>query len=311
MLFSYHTHTEFCDGTSTAAAMAEAAFEAGYSVLGFSSHAPLPFDCSWTMQWRSIGDYAASVRSLQRLWKPRGLAILLGLEIDYIRNIVSPGDEAYDVIAPDFRLGSVHFLTDLAEDEFTVDEPAADFERHMAGLGGDASIVWKQYYANLVAMIEKGGFDILGHFDLVKKNNARGRWFDEDGTDYRDAAFAAVDRASELGRVAEINTGGLARGKTDSPYPSMAILKHMREAGLRLTLGDDAHAPPHLGRYQAAAIGAAKEAGYTSLWYMDAGGAWGEIGIDEAGRDRPGDNKKRGSRCRPIHIHAIGNKTRS
>ena len=284
MLFSYHTHTEFCDGTSKAATMAEAAFEAGYSILGFSSHAPLPFETSWNMTWRSIGDYAASVRSLASLWKPRGMNILLGLEIDYIRDIVSPGDGAYDVIDPDFRLGSVHFLTGLAEDEFTVDESEEDFARHVAGLGGDASLVWKQYYENLMAMIEKGGFDILGHFDLVKKNNAKGRWFDETAAGYLAAAYAAVDRAAELDRVAEINTGGLARGKIDSPYPSMAILKHMREKGLRLTLGDDAHAPAHLGRYQAVAIGAAMEAGYESLWYMDAGRLWREIGIDDAGK---------------------------
>jgi histidinol phosphatase-like PHP family hydrolase len=58
----------------------------------------------------------------------------------------------------------------------------------------------------------------------------------------------------------------------------------MREKGLRLTLGDDAHAPAHLGRYQAAAIGAAREAGYESLWYLDADRLWREIGIDEAGK---------------------------
>ena len=83
--------------------------------------------------------------------------------------------------------------------------------------------------------------------------------------------------------IAEINTGGLARGKTDSTYPSAAILKHMRESGLRLTIGDDAHAPAHLGAYQGAAIEAARQAGYKSLWYLDAHRVWKEIGVGEAG----------------------------
>ena len=64
-------------------------------------------------------------------------------------------------------------------------------------------------------------------------------------------------------------------------YPSAPILRRMNQAGLRLTLGDDAHAPEHLGAFQGAAIAAAKAAGYRSLWYMDAPGSWKEIGIDE------------------------------
>lgn len=284
MLFSYHTHTEFCDGKAKASTMAQAAFEAGYSILGFSSHAPLPFDTTWNLKWPRLDDYATTVRALASRWEPEGMTILLGLEIDYIRDIVSPQDSAYDRISPDFRLGSVHFITGLAEDEFTVDESEKAFGRHIAtAVGGDSSIVWKQYYANMIAMIEKGGFDIIGHFDLVKKNNAKGKWFDEESGDYLDAAFAAVDRAAELGCIAEINTGGLARGKTDSTYPSATILKRMRESGLRVTIGDDAHAPAHLGAYQGKAIEAAKGAGYQSLWYLDAHRTWKEIGIEEAG----------------------------
>lgn len=288
MLFSYHTHTEFCDGQAKASAMAEAAFEAGYSILGFSSHAPLPFETSWNLPWPRLGDYAATIRQLESLWAARGMTILLGLEIDFIKDVVSPKDEVYDVILPDFRIGSVHFLKGLAEDEFTVDESEKNFADHIAGIGGDASIVWKQYYENLTAMIETGGFDIIGHFDLVKKNNAAGRWFDEESAEYRDAAFSAVDRAATFGRIAEINTGGLARGKTDSTYPSPSLLRRMREAGLRLTLGDDAHAPAHLGAYQGIAVQAAKEAGYRSLWYLDPQCVWKEIGIDEAGKRENG-----------------------
>jgi len=286
MLFSYHTHTEFCDGSASASAMAEAAFDAGYSILGFSSHAPLPFESPWNMKWTQMNDYARTVRSLASFWAPKGLTILLGLEIDYIEDLASPGDEAYGSISPDFRLGSVHHIPGLVEDEFTVDEPGDAFAGHIEAIGGDASIVWKRYYEYLAAMIEKGGFDIIGHFDLVRKNNAGSRWFDEESAGYLDAAFAAVDRAAELGCVAEINTGGLARGKTDSTYPSPAILKRMREKGLRVTIGDDAHAPAHLGGYRAAAISAARAAGYESFWYLDGDLVWKEIGMDEAGSVR-------------------------
>ncbi|VBB41053.1 putative Histidinol phosphate phosphatase, HisJ [uncultured Spirochaetota bacterium] len=283
MLFNYHTHSEFCDAKVSAATLVKEAYRKGYRYLGFSSHAPLPFPSTWLMSWDELHPYAATIRALQRDWSDRGLKIFLGLEIDYIQGIVKPGDQAYQAINPDFRLGSVHFLQGLSEDEFTVDEPADLFERHMSQAPrGDASIIWKQYYQNMMGLVEAGGFDILCHFDLVKKNNSGGRWFDEESPAYLDAAFSVVDRAAELDIVAEINTGGLARGSTNSPYPSPSILRRMREVGLRLTIGDDAHSPEHLGNYRKAAVEAARAAGYTSFWYLDDVLSWKEIGLDES-----------------------------
>ncbi len=288
MFFSYHTHTEFCDGRATASEMAATAYEKGYTYLGFSSHAPFPFASGWLMSWENLKPYAENIRKLQKEWKSRGLIIFLGLEIDFIQGIVKPDDPPYDTIKPDFRLGSVHFLQGLSEDEFTVDEPADLFERHMAeAVRGDASLIWKQYYRNMAAMVESGGFDIISHFDLVKKNNRKGRWFDEESPSYLDAAFSVVDRAAELDMIAEINTGGMARGSTDSPYPSAPILKRMHTKGLRLTLGDDAHSPEHLGDYRIAAVEAARNVGYKSLWYMDSTLTWKEIGLDQALQPEP------------------------
>ena len=265
--------------------MAAAAFKAGYSILGFSSHAPLPFDTSWNLKWPRIRDYEKAISNLAAEWAPLGMDILLGLEIDYIENLASPADSSYNVIKLDYKIGSMHYITGLPGQPFTVDETAEAFEHHVrVNAGGDATPVWEEYYRRLIEMIEKGGFDIIGHFDLVKKNNTGGKWFDEGSRAYTDSAFAAVDRAAELGCIAEINTGGLARGKTRETYPSEAILKRMHEKGLRLTIGDDAHAPGHLGAYQGAAVEAARAAGYTTIWYLDRERKWRDIGIDEAGK---------------------------
>lgn len=74
--------------------MAAAAFEAGYSVLGFSSHAPLPFETIWNMDWSDLPAYAGVIRELKQRYAPRGMNILLGLEIDYIPGLCGPADEA-------------------------------------------------------------------------------------------------------------------------------------------------------------------------------------------------------------------------
>jgi len=284
MRFSYHTHSEFCDGRVTGAAMAMAAHKVGYSYLGFSSHAPLPFGTKWNMSWPALHGYAQMVRGLAQEWEPQGMRILLGLEIDHIEGLASPSDHAYDAISPDFRIGSVHYITKIFGKKFTVDEPAEEFSRHLKAVTPDnTDVVWKEYYAAMIEMIRKGGFDIIGHFDLVKKNNSGGRWFDETSRQYVEAAFGAVDEAGKLSCIAEINTGGLARGKIATTYPSLAILKRMREAGVRLTIGDDAHAAAHLGSFQTLAVEAAKAADFRSLWYLDGPGSWKEIGIEEVG----------------------------
>lgn len=287
MRFSYHTHSEFCDGRATGAAMAAAAHKAGYSYLGFSSHAPLSFETAWNLSWPDMYEYARMVRNLEGEWEPRGLRILLGLEIDHIDGLASPSDPAYDVIKPDFKIGSVHYITKLFGEKFTVDEPAEEFSRHLKNAMLDNSdAVWQEYYGAMRQMIARGGFDIIGHFDLVKKNNEGGRWFDESSRGYLDAAFAAVDEAGSRACVAEVNTGGVARGKIATTYPSLTILRRMRESGVRLTVGDDAHAAAHLGGFQALAVEAAKTAGFKSLWYLDGPGSWKEIGIEEAGSAR-------------------------
>jgi histidinol-phosphatase (PHP family) len=265
--------------------MAQAAHAAGYDILGFSSHAPLPFDTSWNLKWPRYADYGAAIEALKKKWIPEGMTVLLGLEIDHIEGMASPRDEAYGKINLDYRIGSVHFITKLQGGLFTVDENEKDFSRHVTeNAEGDARRIWKEYYRNLEAMIEKGGFDIVGHFDLVKKNNSHGRYFDEGSGEYLSAAFDAVEAASRNNTIVEINTGGIARGKTDEPYPSLSILKRMRERSVRITLGDDAHAPDHLGKYQKHALELAKTAGYDELWYLDVERIWKPISIAEVGK---------------------------
>jgi len=283
MAFSFHTHTTFCDGKADAATMARAAFEHHYTHLGFSAHAPVPIKTRWNLPWARAEAYVATVRALAQEYAPKGMKIFLGLETDYAPGITMPDDQAYGAFHLDFSIGSVHYITAPGEASFTVDEPEEQFASKVRAWApdGDYRKIWKRYWRYMAEMIEHGGFDIIGHFDLVKKNNAGGRWFDEEDPAYIEAAFHAVDLAAEKGLIAEINTGGLARGKHHEPYPSARILKRMHEKGLRITIGDDAHAPQHIGNYQRVAIHAARNAGFTSLWYLDAPDLWKEISLDQ------------------------------
>jgi histidinol-phosphatase (PHP family) len=284
---NYHTHSEFCDGRATAAQMAEAAAAKGYRVLGFSSHCPLPFYDSGNMQLSRLGDYKAEVRRLGREWEGRGLEVLLGLEIDWIPGLCSPRDAVFAGAGLDYSLGAVHFVELPGAGRFAVDfgfeEVAAFIEAIPSAAKGRA--FYEEYYRMLGQLIECGGFDILAHFDLVKKNNGagpsgEGRWFDEDSDGYLDAALGAARLLKGKGIVAEINVGGMSRGKVKSPYPSLPILRELRACGVPITFSADAHSPEHLGANLDPAREVAKAAGYDSVAILSKG-SWTEVGIKE------------------------------
>jgi histidinol-phosphatase (PHP family) len=284
---NYHTHCEFCDGRASAAEMAKAAAAAGYRVLGFSSHCPLPFPSEGNMELSRLGEYRSEIRRLGREWSGRGLEVLLGLEIDWIPGFCSPRDEVFAGAGLDYRIGSVHYVELAGTERFAVDHDLAHVQEKLAAYEGDEAgrDMYETYYRRLSELVESGGFDILGHFDLVKKNNGadaegRGRFFDESSRGYLDAALGAARLLAGKDIVAEINVGGMSRGKVKEPYPSLPILRELRASGVRITFSADAHAPSHLGAHLGAARDLARAAGYESVAVLTEG-KWTEVGIED------------------------------
>jgi len=234
------------------------------------------------MDLSRLDDYRIEIRRLGREWEGRGLEILLGLEIEWIKGLSSPRDEIFRAAGLDYSIGSLHFVDLPGSGRFAVDMGIEDFESHAAGYSGDdvGRAVYRDYYRQLGELIEEGGFDILGHFDLVKKNIGEGRWFDESSRGYLDEAFGAAGMLKGKDIVVEINVGGMSRGKVKEPYPSLPILREIRSLGVRITFSSDAHAPEHLGANLDSARELAREAGYDSIAVLSKG-KWTEAGIEE------------------------------
>jgi histidinol-phosphatase (PHP family) len=284
-LTNYHTHCLHCDGVATPAEMAKAAFAAGFAHLGFSSHAPLPFETSWNMDAADLGQYLRDVRACAAEYSSR-MEILCGLEIDWIGDdggppVAGPALSAWKGIGLDYSIGSVHYAR--AEDGalFTVDSPEeefkADFRAHCPA-GGRA--LTEDYYRRVARMAVQGGFDILGHFDLPRKNNADNLVFDEGERWYRDAVMEALEAVAASGAVVEVNTGGLARARVSEPYPSLWVLKEFKARGVRAVLNADAHRPEHLLANRERGLESLRAAGYREMDYLTLDG-WKTQGVDE------------------------------
>ncbi|MDR1363540.1 MAG: histidinol-phosphatase, partial [Spirochaetaceae bacterium] len=144
------------------------------------------------------------------------------------------------------------------------DCPPAEFEKLLReDFDGDAMALVDSYWDRMERMLEKGGFDIIAHADLVKKNNKNDKWFSTNDERYIKRIERAACAIAESGIVAEVNTGGLNRGATTEPYPSPRLLRLLREKDVPVMINADAHKPEHLGGFYTDARRLLLEAGFT------------------------------------------------
>ena len=244
MKTNFHTHSTWCDGRDTTAAMARVAAAKGFDAIGFSSHATYPADQFCTVPAKNMNRYFAEVRDLAAKYagrEPR-LAIFCGVEADYIPGFTDPDRSRYAKFAPDYVIGSVHYVVAPDRGIVPVDHTpqllAEGIDEHF---DGDAAAYVRAYFAQVREMAQKFDFDILGHLDLCRKFNARHPYFDRNAKWYREELVLTADAVAASGKLVEVNTGAISRGWLDDAYPSNDFRDLLRERGVRFILSSDAH----------------------------------------------------------------------
>jgi histidinol-phosphatase (PHP family) len=276
-----HTHTELCDGSGTVNDYCEAAYNKKLVSLGFSAHAPLMkkigFASDWHLKDDDTEEYCRLVRNAKKEWQGR-LDVYLGLEVDYIKNYTGPADSDIKNLNLDYTIGSVHcILPQGAKIDWSkkyineqkllcVDGSGEELQALIRyGWNGDALMMVEAYWRAVIEMCRAGSFDILGHCDLIKKNNRDGKYFSPHDSRYIRCIHELSDVLQSSGIIVEINTGGLNRGVTNECYPSIDILKIFRKKNIPVTINADAHHTSHLGGHYDSARLALLEAGYTAF----------------------------------------------
>ncbi len=244
---NYHCHSRFDDGHGELEEYVRAALGKGLDVLGFSAHAPVPFPCDWTMPAALLPEYLETVKRLQREFRGR-IEILLGLEVDYIPGIISPASQSIQALGLDFTIGSVHFLGSLKSGGlWSVDGPVEELVQGLEEtFAGNVRAAVEEYYRRLREMIRETTPDIIGHFDVVKKNNRDGRFFSEDSPWYRELVQETLAALAASPCILEVNTGGIVRNTSGMLYPSPWILRECLKRGMAVTVSSDAHRPGQL-----------------------------------------------------------------
>jgi histidinol-phosphatase (PHP family) len=251
MLTSYHNHTKWSDGTATVSAMIDGARKTGLDELGISDHYVLTPDfhqVSWSMKTDLLADYTAQICKAGET--TGGLAVRLGLEVDYFPETVELVQRRLAPYSFDYLIGSVHFVNG-----FPIDSDAEPWD----ALSEDSrNNVWRGYWRRLRAAVETRLFDIAGHFDLPKKFG----YFPS--IDLMQEALAVLDAISAAGVAIEINTSGWGK-LVQEAYPSLFYLQEANRRKIPLVISADAHKPEDLVRHFGRARALAAEAGYREL----------------------------------------------
>ena len=267
-LSNAHTHTQYCDGRNTAREMLQAAQGRGFVSLGFSGHGAQGFDAAYAMDGGRQEAYRAELRALQA--EEQDVRLWVGLEQDAL---VSAEQKAKNRLDFDYILGSTHYLCrDFQGVPVAVDGdlgPLKDYTRQT--YGGDMLAAVQAYFDAHAAMVLTDRPDVIGHFDLIRKHAKRQQLFDPESAAYRKIALDALEAVSASGCVLEVNTGGMARGYLQEPYPTRELLLAWREMGGVVTLTSDCHSAALMDFAFGPTLAELKKLGYHSLRRLGAG----------------------------------------
>lgn len=252
--YTLHSHTEFCDGRAQMEAFAREAVARQFSVYGFSPHSPVPIDSPCNMRPENVERYFSEFNRIKNEYGDR-VVFLRSMEIDYLGKQWGPSASYFEDMELDYRIGSVHFVPNRNGVLVDVDGRFENFSKKMDKFfGNDIRYVVERFYDQSMEMVERGGFDIIGHLDKIGHNAGHFKEGIEQEDWYVDRVMELIDFVVEKGLVVEINTKALADHRRF--FPAKDWWPRLVDSGADIVVNSDVHVPALLnaGRDEAFAI---------------------------------------------------------
>lgn len=227
----------------------ETARKLGMPEMGFADHLPLFHldDPTLAMSHDQLPLYIDEVHRLQEA--NAGFPVRLGIEADYIKDHLDDVAAVLTRYEFDYVYGSVHFIGGWGFDQSRF---KFEFERR------DIDEVYEVYFRTVMDASRTGLFDVMTHLDVVKKYGHR------PAIDITPLYHEVGKTLAKSGVAIELNSSGLRR-PVGEIYPSLELLKIMKEHGVPITFGSDAHKPGQVGLDFERLLEHARAAGYTDF----------------------------------------------
>ena len=274
---NYHSHSTFCDGRSSMEDFVGFAIAANLRKFGFSSHAPLPFHTSWSMNIDDFGDYQSEFTRLKQKYSHQ-IELFFGLEADYIDGCTDACNEFYKRHQFDYLISSVHYLDQTGNGVYwSIDGPFDAFVKGLNQLhNGDIYAAVNRFFDVSNQMIDKGGFDIVGHIDKIIMHGFRYPEFSINCPEYIGLMHRTLENIARKGLMLEINTKSLK--ESGYTFPHRNFYSVIRELQIPLVLSSDCHYPYKITEGFAETISELKKAGINELYELS-GREWTAVNI--------------------------------
>ncbi len=253
--YTFHSHTEFCDGRAQMEAFAREAVNQGFTHYGFTPHSPVPVLSTCNMHRDNVPVFLAEVDRIKGEYGDK-VTFMSGMEVDYLGDQWGPSNDYFTSLPLDYIIGSVHFIPAQDGEMVDIDGHYESFARKMKDyFHDDIRYVVETFYSQSIKMVEAGGFDIIGHLDKVGHNASHYHAGIESEPWYMALADELVDKVIGSGVTVELNTK--AYKEHGRFFPSDRLLGRLSEACVPIIVNSDAHVP--------ALIDASREEAYLRL----------------------------------------------
>lgn len=279
MWFNFHTHSQYCDGKGELIEYVRSAQEKSMVSVGFSSHAPLPFESKWCMKEKNLTSYLNEIDILQK--SIDSIEIYKGLEIDFIPGVLSV-DSFFQKL--DYTIGSVHFVEKLPDGRYwEIDGQHSLFLEGLETIfNNNIRDVITRYFELTREMVSTDCPSVVGHLDKIKIQNIGNKFFNESDRWYKEEITKTLDVIAQAGPIIEVNTRGIYQKRSPTTYPSPWVLELICKKGIPITLSSDAHHPDDIINQFSDTATLLKEIGFKKISLLREY-QWQQYGFDRHG----------------------------
>ncbi len=241
-----------------------------FAWVGITEHAP-PLSDKWRYAeereagltadalYERYGRFIEECRRLQKKYASE-ITLYVGTEIETYEGYKEFVPKLLSTFAPDFIVGSIHYMDGIGFDCSRQDYRAA------VANAGSTEALYCNYFDLQYEMISLFKPAVVGHFDVI-------RIFDDKYMDrllvpeiaHRIERNLALIQQHDL--ILDCNLRALLKG-AEEPYPSATILQRASELGISAVPGDDSHGCDSVGAHMEEGIALLERYGFNTNWKL-------------------------------------------
>ncbi len=260
---------EFCNhATGSLEEIVQSYIENNFSWVGITEHAPAINDgflypdekeagLTADLLYERFGLYMTECRRLQKKYA-RDITIYAGMEIETYSGYEVFVPRLLSRFAPDYIVGSVHFVDDIGFDY------SEEYYRQAVAAVGGVDALYCRYFDLQFEMITLLEPAVVGHFDLIRlfDNEYRERLRKPEIVKRIERNLALIKKR-EL--ILDFNLRPLMKGASE-PYVSQSILQRALELGVAVVPGDDSHGCSSVGACMDEGVAILEKCGFDTNW---------------------------------------------